>query len=326
MSKRKASSLFSRHVHSLASEIVSTSSAGTRNRAVQDSTSDEHNELQDENQDNQLLILPDNALFHILSFTAAPTHRAGVICHQLARLCRASHTRFYQNTVLWEAILHEDYGASQTNQNNQHTQKRRVCRRLERSPMERVKEAHGLVKDNSEIAFYYLSELVNAQSGTLTRHKLCRLLDEYGPHLRINQRTSSGGVFLVEVCRARKVKEAVILKCVQELVETTYHHHGAMVDQQSYESASTYQTALCVAAVRGMPTIVQYLLEKGASLDILCSGRFRLMTNSKKTIRCNNQTALEFAKEAKRAELEHGAAPGDLKDLNKCIALLEQAV
>ena len=128
--------------------------------------------------------------------------------------------------------------------------------------------------------------------------------------------------FLVEVCRSKHVKEAVILKCVQELVE----NHGALVNLQTFEAASSYQTALSVASVRGMPTIVKYLLDKGASPNIRSSGRFRVHKNPKKTMRYINLDCLEFAKEAKEAELEHGATTADLRDLNSCITLLEAAV
>jgi hypothetical protein len=323
--RQKESSQFASYVQSIASSILQES-----RRPVSEKEDDNSTETTDEGSvinNHHLWSLPDTILFHILSFTAAPTHRAGVLCHQLTVLCRASYSRLFQNsTTLWEAILQQDYGAHDPYHSSSTTvgnKKRRICPRLERSAVDRVKEAHGLVKNNTEIAFYYLSEHVNASNrkASLTKSKLCRLLEEYGPHLRINQRVSSGGLFLVEVCRARHVKEAVLLKCVQELVEIQH----AIVDQRSYESPSTYQTAICVAAVRGMFSIVQYLLEKKASIDIRCSGRVRLNSNSKKTIRCVDQTPLEFAKQVRAAEMEHGAANGDLKDLNKCITLMERA-
>ncbi|GKY92567.1 hypothetical protein MPSEU_000226900 [Mayamaea pseudoterrestris] len=276
--------------------------------------------------------LPDTILFGIVSFVAAPTNRASVVCHQLAPLNRLCYNQFQNNTILWEAILQEDYGAarechgassitSRRNQAGGSDHKRRRCTRLERSPLEQVKEAHRLVKDNTEIAFYYLSELVTASTkkSGLSHRKLVGLLHEYGPHLRINQRTYTGGLFLIEVCRSKNVNEAVILKCVRELVEK----YGAIVDLQTYEAASAYQTALAVASARGMPTIVKYLLSKGASPDILSSGRFQLSKNSKKTMRLTNSKSLDFAKEARRCELEHGATARELKNLNDCIELLE---
>ena len=88
-----------------------------------------------------------------------------------------------------------------------------------------------LIHDNTEIFFFYLSELVHsaAKSGCLTKAKLRGLLAEYGP-IRVNRVVSSGGLCLVELCRAHHVREATLLACVQELVQ----HHGALVNGQSH--------------------------------------------------------------------------------------------
>ena len=237
------------------------------------------------------------------------------------------------SSVLWETILKEDYGVvdpqslpQASDRSNSHVS-RRASSRLQKSAIDKVRDAHLLIKDNTEIAFYYLSEMTTATSkkNALTRVKLVKLLNEYGPHLRLNQSVSSGGVFLVEVCRARgpHVKENVILKCVQELVE----QYGALADVSSRESASSQQTALCVAAARGLPTVVEYLLTHcHASTDIRCSGRFRLhYASTKATVKLSNMTALEFAQTMHDEEVKAGASSKrDLKDLNKCIRLLTE--
>lgn len=272
-----------------------------------------------------LLQLPDATLFHVLSFVAAPTHRAGVVCHQLAPLSHASHVRLLRDdTQLWQAILQQDYGVGAVAGGPSGGDKRRCCKRLERSPLERVMEAHRLVKDNTEIAFYYLSELVTSsgsRKAKLTKKLMMRLMDEYGPNLRINQRTSTGGLFLVEVCRARNATEAVVLLCVRGLIE----NHGALVNLQTFEATSVRQTALFVASVRGMPNVVKYLLKKGACPLIRCSGRFKLHTNSKKTMRFIDIPCLEAMKEMKGAELAEGASERDLTFLSDCIDVIQAA-
>jgi hypothetical protein len=261
-------------------------------------------------------------LFQIVSFVAAPTHRASVICHQVQPLCQSAQRKLqYNSNTLWEAVLHNDYGGTATNIDDHTASKRprrRSCPRLARSSLERVRDAHRLVRDNTELAFYYLSELVS--TATFSKSKLVSLLHEYGPHLRINQRTASGGLFLVEVTRARKVKEAVILKCVQELVE----NHGAMVDLQTYESVNAHQTALSVAAARAMPTVLKYLLDHGASREIRCSGRFRLHKNARKSVQLVELTSLECARRVSAAETEYGATASELRDLSRCIDLLNR--
>jgi len=139
-----------------------------------------------------------------VSFVAAPTRRAGVLCHQIARRAILEEER---SVALWDTVLKEDYGISGGAQGK--SSKRRACKRLHRSPVHRVRDAHLLIKNNTEIAFSYLSEMANASKKELTKSKMCKILDEYGLHLRINNIDSSGGVLLVEICRARHVKESV---------------------------------------------------------------------------------------------------------------------
>jgi hypothetical protein len=272
----------------------------------------------------ELWELPDELLFYLVSFVAAPTHRATVLCHQLAPLSKAARRAILEedsSITLWDTVLREDYGVADISTNHASGVTRRACKRLRRSPVDRVRDAHILIQDNTEIAFFYLSEMVNASKKELTKSKLCRLLAEYGPHLRINKVLSSGGLYLVEVCRARHVKELVVLKCVQELVE----QRGALVDLSSNDGGKSNQTALCVAAVRGMPTVVKYLLQRGASRHIRSSGRFRLHTQSKKTLQCKNVTPIEFALAMRDSEKDAGATEDNLSDLNKCIRLLEDS-
>eukprot|EP00977_Amphora_coffeiformis_P023283 scaffold12881_cov177-Amphora_coffeaeformis.AAC.2 len=94
--------------------------------------------------------LPDTVLFHILSFVAPPTHRAAVICHQLALLSRdAANTLLRDTTVvssIWDIILRQDYQV----QREQHEDvnppgakgSRRTCKRLRRSLLQQVQSAH----------------------------------------------------------------------------------------------------------------------------------------------------------------------------------------
>lgn len=283
----------------------------------------------------QIWNLPEVLLFKIVAYVAAPTNRATVLCHNIAPLCKAAYEKILQShddfttsaSLLWDIVLTEDYGNSSligTNRksNRHHTEQhdRRECKRLRRSAIHRVRDAHRLISDNTEIAYFYLSEMVNCTNNgnNLTKSRLVSLLHEYGPNLRFNRPVSSGGLYLVEICRAKNVKEAVILRCTQELVE----HWGLQIDLRTTESNISSQTALCVAAARGLHTVVKYLIDRGATLDIISSGRFALHTRPKKTIRCIHQTALEFAITMRDAERLEGATDASLTGLNKCIKLL----
>lgn len=271
----------------------------------------------------RLLELPEVILFHVLSFVAGPTYRAQVICHTLAPLSsEASDTLIQHSRALWDAVLKGDYGAEITDGSS-----RRSSKRLKQEPLQRVRDAHRMVLENTNIAYFYLEELCNSieHGGTknrtsLSRSRLLQIMNEYGPHLRINGRTSTGGMFLVQCCRARHVKESQIVLCVKSLVED----FGAKVNVSTRESPSSSSTPLCVAAARGMPKVLQYLLNRGASTDLTCRDRFRLFSNPRKQVKCTNLTPLESAQLMRAEELNQGADERVLKDLNKCIRLLER--
>jgi hypothetical protein len=125
------------------------------------------------------------------------------------------------------------------------------------------------------------------------------------------------------------VKESVILACVKELIE----HNGASPNVPATEGSSYKQVnkkqhnilpPLVVAATRGMPMIVKYLIEHtSVRTNEKGNGRFRLFTNPKKSI-CGIYTPLEFAEKMREAELENGATDGQLVSLNQCIRLLKE--
>lgn len=267
-----------------------------------------------------LLELPEVLLYSILSFVAGPTHRAHVVCHQLAVLSRtAADTLLEKSITLWEALLEGDYGVKDDIQHTANT--RRASKRRRESPLFRVKDAHLMVVANTDLAYYYLEEMTNSTTKSLTQSRLSQLMEEYGPHLRVNDRTKTGGTFLVACCRARDCREADILKCVKLLVEI-YH---ANLSLSTLETAQSNLTPLCVAAARGMSTIVKYLLLQGASTAARGTGRFRLHTNKRKSVKVVQATPLEFAESMRAAEVEDGASKRDVKDLEKCIRQLKQS-
>jgi len=287
--------------------------------------------------------LPEQMLYNIACFVVPPTFRAAWLCHSISTLCRASRKFIMEdekNVGIWDLVLTGDYGTRQyndprrrkrrrTNRQEEEQQadtqrERRSCQRLKRSIVEQVRNAHRILMDHTEIAYYYLWELSYStqKNKTLTRAKLCRILDEYGPNLMFHRPMSNGGNFLVEVCRSRNVTQQTILHCVQELIERRH----VMINLPTQESASSSLTALCVASARGMPRIVKYLLDKGAKTDILCSGQFRLFIKKTKTVTCTRVTAYEFAQRMLDAELTEGATEAQVRHLQKCVNLLQEAM
>lgn len=276
-----------------------------------------------ENKGFRMWELPEVLLYHIACFAAPRTYRASLLCQNIAPLCKASYKSVMEeekSVELWDLVLSEDYGVEQYGKTKDGST-RRSCKRLRRCPVEQVRDAHKSLKYNTEVAYNYLWELSYSNlKNSLTKSKLCGILNEYGPNLMINRRMSSGGAFLVEVCRSKNSTQHSILLCVQELVE----QRGAAVDVATNESANSFLTALCVAAVRALPKVVDYLLSKGASKDIPCSARFRLFIKKSKYLRCTKATPLEFARQMMDAEKAEGATDQDVRDLRKCIELLSK--
>jgi len=286
-----------------------------------------HTKEEDVGDSGAIWKLPEILLYQIAQFCSPPTERAAFFCHKIAPLCRASYKAILvqdekSGSGLWDLVLQGDYGVNKEKELRA-TARRRSCKRLKRSPVYQVRDAHKLMIDNTELAYFYLWELSCSSSpkskNCLTKMKLVRILDKFGPCLMLNKTVSSGGTFLVEVCRSRNATAHTILKCCEELVE----QRGALVNKPTNEASNSTLTPLCVASVRGMPKVVEYLLSKGAFTDTKCSGRFRLHTNPKKTIRCSKSSPLEFSQAMLAAEEKEGAKSSDLVDLKNCIKILQ---
>ena len=270
--------------------------------------------------------LPDILLYRIGQFASSPTKRASLFCHKIAPLCKASYrsilTDEEESVGLWDLILNGDYGIV-----TRKDDKSRHSKRLKRSPAHKVRDAHTLMVVRTELAYSDLWELgYSSKKNTLTKQKLSNILDEHGP-LMVNRTMATGGNFLVEVCRSRNSSPSIVLNCVQELVERRGAFVNIPTNDSESDSKKSYLTALCVASVRGMHKVVDYLLSNGAldSTNIRCSGKFRLYKNPRKTLRCTDVIPLEFSQQMLAAEIKEGATRQDLKDLNRCIKLLNQA-
>lgn len=250
--------------------------------------------------------LPDTALYRIAAFAAPPTHRSAVI------------VRLGIPTIpdsLWQILLSEEYGVKDASTNAS-----RSCKRLKRDMLQRVQDAHRSMLQKTEFAFFYVAELTSQQKNKelLTKSKLLSILQEFGPNLRLSGPLRSGGVFLVELCRAKKVRETTIVKCVEHMLTKCKCDPNDITN----ESPSSRQTALSVAAARGLASVVALLLEAGAQTEMKCSGRFRLAF-AKSSISGKKWTALEFAYNMREAEIRNGTNPRKLKGLDRCIKLLK---
>lgn len=286
--------------------------------------------------------LPDDVIYKILLFLESPVR----VIHQVSILSLVS-LDFNQmtqesNNELWECILggyYSDNHATALHKTSrdafQSRTQRRHSKRLRRTSAKNdVIHAHFNLRDQTEMALQEVADMaISKIPKPLSLSRLRAILNTYGPLLNIDQRSAIGGTFLVDVTKARWVKEGVILACVKDLVETYGANVNTPATEGCFRSAlhlkkGNHNTlpALVVASARGMPSVVKYLLQKniGANVHMKGSSRFRLYTNSKKSI-SGCFTALEFAMKMKEAELEHGASENQLTSLSECIEILSVA-
>lgn len=280
--------------------------------------------------------LPEDILYNILLYLEQPVYVSRVVCQQIAPLCSAAKRIVDEDSPIWDIILGGYYldgtRPGSANAYKARTQ-RRSSKRLRRTTAKQdVIHATFVLRDQTEMALQEVADMaISKTPKPLSLARLKAVINNYGPILNINQRSAIGGTFLVDCCRARCVKECVILACVKELIE----HYGASPNVPATEGSSYQQVnkkqhstlpALVVAATRGMPSVVKYLIgHTSARTNEKGNCRFRLFTNPKKSI-CGVYTPLEFAEKMRQAELENGATDGQLVSLNQCIRLLKKNV
>mmetsp|Transcript_26434 Transcript_26434/g.76292 ORF Transcript_26434/g.76292 Transcript_26434/m.76292 type:complete len:329 (-) Transcript_26434:49-1035(-) len=298
--------------------------------------------------DCTLLTLPEPLLQSIIFYAAPRFERANLLCHRLGLTCRSFFSAVDEGLHnVWSAVHLEDYETDGANaRTGGKSSPTRASKRLRRSPKDTVAASHLLLIERTSIAHFCVTEWAHSKQSPLSVGRLRWALREYGPNVRINQRVEIGGTILVECCRARYVKECVILGCVRELVERyDADPNLAATSEKKHRTRATNETAvvvgggsganrqagsggglspLIIASARGMPSVVRYLLLKEASPFVVGTGRFRLHVNSSKSV-SGTYRSLEFARTMREGEILHGADAAMLRDIDKCIRLLEKA-
>jgi len=280
-------------------------------------------------------MLPDELLYKVLSF-AETEAGIGPFLGSLSRVNKAMK-RVIDNDSIWEMVLsgseyHNHDVRTETPRNASSSlssataallslgrKRRRESTRLRRTTAkEEVIHAYYVLRDQTEMAIQDVAELcISSKSQKLTLPRLRATLHRYGT-ININQRSRNGETFLVECCRARHVSERIILHCVTELI--TVHH--ANPNYPAFEGTTRATVpALVIAAARGMPSIVKYLLSVGAIPTQEGTSRFRLHTHPSKSIR-GTYTPLDFARRMREEEILYGATDEDLQTINACVDIL----
>jgi len=268
-----------------------------------------------------LSTLPDELLYKVLSYAETEAGVGPFLGGVLSRVNRAMR-RVAESDNLWEMILNgSEYHTQDRGELAVGRKRRRESTRLRRSTAkEEVIHAHWVLRDQTEMALQDFAELcVFGKPHKLSLPRLRGILHQYGT-LNINQRSRNGETFLVECCRARHVSERIILHCLTELV-VAYHANPNIPAFEGTTRATV--TALVVAAARGMPTVVKYLLSVGAAVHQEGTSRFRLHTNASKSIR-GTYLPIDFARRMREAEILYGATEEDVQSLDACIEILGQ--
>lgn len=261
-------------------------------------------------------MLPSTSLYAIIRFLTLPTSTCHVLSFQISLLSAATNRFITAQDELWHQILLEY--SSTTSQSTSS----RASKRLRKTTKEFVMREHIALCKRTETAHYLLTELIHNRQHPLSLLRLRALFPRDGPSLRINQRAQVGGTFLVEVCRARFVEEKAILRCVKELVAL-----GASPDVSTGmgpgPNGEGGLTPLCVAAARGMSSVVEYFTGAAvnASKELRGEGRFRLFGDGHQSL-SGSFTPLGWAAAMLAAETSAGVSDLDLTPLRKCMQVL----
>jgi hypothetical protein len=307
--------------------------------------------------DDALIRLPDDILHEVFTFIASTPSQVGpCLCWCLRDLSNEWKVALDSEARkdLW-SLATRDLDATNTfvavselrpTKRPRTTPPPRRSNRLKpTTPKENYIHSYNLLLSRTESASIQIAEHVHSSKNSLSKAKLQRILKDYHP-VAINQRVRTGGTILVDVCRARHITERVILACCALLIAeygcnpnvpsaefaTSEVKRAAFYGPSASTSLTTCSTStigrelypIVIASARGMPTVVELLLEYGANKEAKGTSSFKLYSNPKKTIKGVDLTALEFARKMKDAEIANNIRRADLRGLNKVIALLER--
>jgi len=274
-----------------------------------------------------LLSIPDSVVYSIIRFAVPQWATCHLICHRLALVSK--EYRCLQNEGLWNHVLGEYQTLTAASSSGSSSAKcrspTRISKRLKLSPKYAVARAHQSLHQRMEYAHLALTELTHQREQPLTVKRLRAILERWKP-LRVNQRAEVGGTLLIECIRARFVHEKVILECARLLIQEWSAQPDVATGSGPGSGGAGGLTPLCIAAARGMPSVVAYLLDEAkASASIAGEGRFKLWGNQHKTV-AGSYVPAEWASKMLEAEEAAGVAAADLKPLRKCIELFRGPV
>lgn len=166
-------------------------------------------------------------------------------------------------------------------------------------------------------ALHHALACVGQDSRDLTVAKLRGFFNRWGPWPLIDRASPVySATLLMEVCRARGVREHVLIAAASHLI----FHEGADPSARPPPDYRFTCSPLILAACRGLPKLTAFLLVCGAEALCVGEGRFRLC--GKVASIAGKYSALEWTERLIAAEAAAGVAAQQRQELEVCRCLL----
>lgn len=140
----------------------------------------------------------------------------------------------------------------------------------------------------------------------LSRWSPCPLVDRASPVYN--------ATILMEICKARGIREATLVQCAKHMLSTMH------ADVNARPSSAHACTPLIIASCRGLPKLVELFLAHGADVHVRGEGRFRVGSTSKTIF--GTHTAREWTETLLAAEQANEVLAKDREPLERVRKLL----
>ena len=258
-----------------------------------------------------LASLPDEVLSRIILHLPLP-QAASAICG-LRVAGRATAASIGVDSAVWMDLLHLMDGRPASSLSPARRSTRLVMPTAEAVF---IKAWHALITRNE--AFHHAIACSGQDAHDLSVSGLRRAFTRWGPCLLIDRASPVYmATVLMEICRARGVREATLVSVVEYAIWTLGADPNARPGGDSC-------TPLIIAASRGLPRLAAYLLACGADPSPVGYGRFRLCGRAQSL--AGRHSALAWSSRLLEAEVEAGVAAEHRRALSVSVSLLQRAV
>ena len=259
--------------------------------------------------------LPDAVVHHIFVYSLPTALFSRSFC-SLVSCDKTTYTNFSQRRDLIALLIAFLDGGQRPAGADVGRRSKRLCRSALQQLGEAVQRRH---QRWDSLSIDLIAQRCGSSPSRLSTASLKKLLAAAVPVDIDKVGLASESTLLMECVKARTASATVILSCVRELVEG----HGADVNQANQHGGGV--SALIIAAARGFPGVVRYLVQKGADVSHRGTGRFvTYLGTHAKPVR-GTMTALEWATAMLDAERELCVMDRNLQSLADCVAALRAA-